>query len=210
MATPPTSPYCTPAEVAYFVRQLFPGVVTVPDFDDTDTIPSKTEVTFLTNLISSQVDMAFREVGYKIPWAARAGETWPESNTYFLKFLAVLGAAASVIDVLKPAPAMPEGQQYEQSNVYDRRFRGMLDAIRKASGQGFRATTYPSTPADRQLVERRGPMTDFGEGIIDGAAYLGVTEYTRLMASELKVWANYGGADVARYNYDILRMWGKR
>lgn len=209
MATPPTTPYCAQGEVAYFVRQLWPGTVTNFEFDNVDTIPSKTEVEFHITMVAAQIEAAFRGVGYKVPFVAKAGETWDASQTNFLKFLNLLGTAGIVGTILKPTPLKPERGR-AQGNAYEEKFKELLESVVTTGGQGFRADAYEGTPADVSLSAVRAPQTTFGENIIDGADYLGMHDFTVLMADELSVWAEYGGADVRAYNYDVLSMWGKR
>lgn len=179
------------------------------DFSST-TVPSLTEVTFHIQMRAADIDMAFSEAGYKVPFAVWSTETWPSHQTSFLQFLNVLGAAANVLMALKPAPAMPTQREYDQDNVYAKKFNELVDRI-KAGKVRFRADAYAGTPAYKSLYIPRAPMTDFGEGIIDGADYLELRDYTLLRQAVGDVWQGWGGAtDLTSYDWDTLRAWGKR
>jgi len=205
----PSSPYCTHVEVAYAIRQLTSAGQSIQDFSAT-TIPTDTEVGWFITEIASEMEAALAEAGYKLPLAVWSGETWPTWQTNLLKFLNVLGAAAIVTQALKPAPQMPTGREYDQDNVYSKRFNEMLDKLRVGKLR-LRADCYASTLAERSLQMARAPMSDLGEGIIDGMDHLELREMTLLRAAVGGTWAGWGGAgSVSGYDWDTMRAWGKR
>jgi len=209
----PSSPYCTSEEVAYALKQLaFPGMTPGDFADDGTTNPTKTEVDFWIANTAAEIDMAFMRAGYKIPFAQwSSDDSWPTHQTNFLRFLNVLGAAAAITGLaMKPAPSQPMERDTEQANAYEARFKALLDDVRENVIR-FRADCYAGTNAYVGLVEPRAPMTDFGEGLIDGADYLELTGYTLLRMAIGETWAAWGGADtIDGYDWDTLRAWGQR
>ncbi len=205
----PTSPYCTSQEVAFAIRQLVSPGATYGNFS-ASSVPTKVEVDWFIDQIASEIEMAFCEAGYVIPFTVWSTEDWPAHQTAFLKFMNVLGVAAIVSEAMKPAPAMPEGREYDQDNVYQHRFDELLEKA-QAGRLRFRADAYVGTPAHKGLQEARAPMTDFGEGYIDGADHLGLRDYTLLRMAVGDSWAAWGGAaDIEGYDWDTLRAWGQR
>jgi hypothetical protein len=195
--------------VAFAVRQLVSPGATYTNFS-TLTIPTKVEVDWFIDQIASEIEMAFSEAGYVVPFTVWSTESWPAHQTSLLKFLNVLGVAAIVCDAMRPAPSMPSGREYDQANVYSKRFDDLLDKAR-AGRLRFRADTYIGTPAHKSLQEARAPMTDFGEGYIDGADHLGIRDFTLLRMAVGESWAAWGGAsDIEGYDWDTLRAWGQR
>lgn len=206
----PSSPYCTSAQVAYAAAQLlYPGTTPTDFADDGTTKPTKTEVEFWIQSAAAEIDAAFLEAGYKVPFAIWSAEDWIEAQSSYLQFLNVLGAAAQVVKT-QGMPAGVPGREESQPNVYEDKFQAALDKIREGKSR-FRADCFSGSLAWQQLRVRRAPMTDFGEGIIDGMDHLEMTEYTLLRMAVGDTWAAWGGAsDVSSYDWDTMRSWGKR
>lgn len=204
----PTPPYCTSQQVAYYLGQLFPGQVSVPDFDDTETFPSKTTVDFVIDNVSAEIDMALASVGYKLPLVEWSSETWPTFQTTLLRLLACLGASAHLINALKPAPATGSGKPQDQGNIYLTQYDEKLKALREGAGLQIRADCYVNTPAFRKLYALRAPMTDWGEEIIDATDFAQWSEATLLLQRTYDDMSRLAGGIL--YDLDIPLAHGKR
>jgi hypothetical protein len=207
---PPTSPYCTSQQVSYYLGLLFPGQVTVPDFDDAATIPSKTQVEFYIDHVSSEIDAALASVGYKIPLVVWNSETWPTFQTALMRLLACLGAAAHACNDLLPAPATGNGKPQAQGNVYLTQYDEKLRAIREGAGLRIRADAYVNTPAFRKLYDARAPMTDWSEGIVDAINFATWNEATLLLSKTYAEMSHWAGGTLDIYALDIPEAYGKR
>ncbi|NLS77330.1 MAG: hypothetical protein GXY76_08745 [Chloroflexi bacterium] len=207
---PPTAPYCTTQQVAYYLSMLFPGQVAVADFDDAATIPSKTQIELYIEHVSAEIDLALASVGYKLPLVEWNGEAWPGFQTYLLRLIACLGAAAHAVNDLRPAPATGNGKPQDQGNSYLTQYDDKLRAIREGAGLRIRADCYVNTPAFRRLYDWRAPMTDWGQGIVDAADYATWGEATQFLSQtydQMRAWA---GGTLDRYALDLPEAYGRR
>jgi hypothetical protein len=176
----PVAPYATSAQVAVLLTNLLKGGT---DFD-TNTTPTKTKVDTVIGWVSSQVDMQFGAAGYKIPFAAVSGETWPTSQTYYLSLVTCLGASAYVGGhVLKPAPAVAPGKEGGTGNLFqdlfDKHLGRIFDGTR--TSLAFRADYYAGTPAEKALTQPSGPGLDFMENYFDSTSYMNLWDFTQSM-----------------------------
>ena len=206
----PTAPYCTSQQVAYYLSMLFPGQVAVADFDDATTIPSATQIEHYIENVSAEIDMALASVGYKIPLVEWAGETWPTFQTYLLRLIATLGAAAHAVNDLRPAPATGNGRPQDQGNAYLAQYDAKLKAIREGAGLRIRADCYTNTPAFRRLYDLRAPMTDWSEGIVDATDFTSWNEATQLLSKTYEQMRSWAGGTLDQYALDIPEAYGKR
>lgn len=90
----PTSPYCTSAEVALWMK---PKLNHQSDFD-TDTFPTKANVESIIDLISASIDMELANVGYYVPLVELDDEVWLSFQTSYLQMLCSLGVVSALSD----------------------------------------------------------------------------------------------------------------
>lgn len=202
--TAPTAPYCTSQQVRYLLRQIVPGESVPSDFDNTSTIPSKTEVEYIIADVAAQIEMAFSLVGYKVPFAIWQSEGWPAHQTTFLRMLNAMGAAAYLLVAQKPAPALGQGRGNQDKSVgYLEAFEDKLKMIQDSAGARFRADCYYNTPAWRGIHIPRGPMTSWGEDIIDAIDFSTWSEGTRILSrayNDMRLWA---GGEINLYSLGV-------
>jgi len=172
----PTSPYTTAEKVSYLHITLFKGVP--PSSSST---PTETQVDQAIAWAAAQMEMAYAEVGYVIPFADLGGETWPSHQTTYLDIVNGLGAAGFVGGhMLRPAPAIGPGKGQQYGNLYQELFDKELQAIIKGKGKRFRAGYYAGTPAEQMLCDPEGPRLDFMDRVYDPARYVGIWGLTDL------------------------------
>ena len=201
----PSPPFATSAMVAAF---LTVKLNSASDFS-ANTIPTDTAVDQMLTWVSSQVEMQFSMAGYKVPLATISGETWPTSQTYYLQLTTTMGAAAMAGGhTQKPAPALAPGtgQRGGSGNVLQDLFQKELDKIYRPGrlqDQGvttlrFRAQYYAGSPAERVVVQPKGPTTDFMEGKFDPMRHLSLWDISDRI---LQIQATMEDLDV---NWDYL------
>lgn len=174
--TAPTSPYCTSADVALLIPNLVKGAT---DFS-TSTTPTKTAVENLISKWSYQIDAAFAQVGYYVPFEEYDSETWPTWQTGVLLLANALAVAGVVAGpVVKPAPAIG-GRSGTSDNAFTAEFKEMLSEV-KRSGLGVRARIRTGSPAEEFIHSPMGPMTDYLMGYIDETEFQTATEYTTMI-----------------------------
>lgn len=166
----PNPPFATSAMVA----AMIPSKVNLQsDFTNDDSMfPTKANVEQFLNWVSSQVEMQFSMAGYRIPLAIISGETWPTHQTTYLQLLATLGGAAMAGGhTTKPAPALAPSRGNSTGNIFQDMFNAELAKIHTLTPRGpgvslikFRANYYIGTLAENNVVEPKGPTTDFMEG----------------------------------------------
>ncbi len=151
-------PYSTPATVSLLMASNPAwssgfNILTKPDGET---------VEYFIKMVASAVDMRLMQAGYIIPLEALDGETWPESQTYFLDYLVGLGAAGLIGNTLRPAPAMGPGSENSPGNVFYQQYNTWVEMI--ATGKmGLRAKYRISTPAERFILSPLGPRWTYGD-----------------------------------------------
>lgn len=201
----PSPPFATSAMVATLLSVKLNKAT---DFSSS-TIPTDTQVDQFLTWVSGQVEMQFSMAGYKVPLATISGETWPTSQTYYLQLVTTLGAAAMAGGhSQKPAPALApgSGQRGGSGNILQDLFQGELDKIYRPGrlqNQGvtairFRAQYYAGSPAERVVVQPKGPTTDFMEGKFDPMRHLSLWDISDRM---LQIQQTMEDLDV---NWDYL------
>ncbi|OGC94081.1 MAG: hypothetical protein A2W25_11910 [candidate division Zixibacteria bacterium RBG_16_53_22] len=156
------------------------------------TTPKNTDVNDIIDWVSSQVDMQFMSAGYKIPFLVLSGETWAMSQTNYLTFVVVNGAAAYAAGhSLKPAPAVAPGREGSSGNIFqdmfDKELRKVWDG--RSTRLPWRAQYYYGTKAEELLTQPSGPTTDFIEQRFDPMRFLSMwdmTEELRKVQNEIK------------------------
>ena len=201
--TTPSTPYCTSAQVAAFARSNLKGGM---DFS-ASSIPTKDQVDNAIDLVSGQIDMNFRMAGYKIPFVAISGETWPTDQTIYLSFVAAVGATALAVGhAANPAPALGPTFLRGTGNVYQDLFTQELMRIyqpgpRFETGQThlrFRAQYYPETPAQFILRTPKAPTTDFMENRHDPMATL---DNRTAASAVVQMWNQIASQTTLDWNY---------
>lgn len=172
---PPTTPYCTPDQVAFLVKSLLSPNTKF----NTGTSPSVDNAEEAIELISAQVEQQFRTAGYIIPFLPLPQEEWPTSQTVYLRMITSLGSAAYVGGhILAPLP-IRQGKSSGGENSLQGLYMQELERIyrydrvlgtEKATSR-FRAMAYNNTPAQRSIAEPIGPISE--------AAYLQRQDPTR-------------------------------
>lgn len=177
----PSPPFATSAAVAAMMPTTVHGA---SDFDDVGgTVPTKSAVTTVINLISSQVEMQFQMAGYVVPLAVVSGESWPSSQTTYLQLVTTLGAAAMAGGHgMKPLPALGPGRTGGTGNIfqdlYEKELRKIYDQRTNRTYLHFRADYYAGSAAEKAILTPKGPTTDFLEGKHDPMRYLSNWEIT--------------------------------
>lgn len=169
----PANPYCTSAQVAVMMQATLHGLA---DFDDIETVPTKSAVDTAIGLVSGHIDMRLQMAGYVVPLAVIDGESWPSHQTSYLSFLAALGAVSTVGYMSVPFPH----DDYTGRNIFQRLYEEELNAIYifgRLPGSGgtqsrLRASYYANSPVSLNLKQPRGPQTDFMTGRIDPSVFL--------------------------------------
>lgn len=159
--TVPSSPFATTKQIAYLLLNLFPGTginQSDPDFTSS-TLPSLTTVSSIRTMRSAVLMMEFSNVGYKIPFEALSGESWPDHQTNFLAMLEALGVAGDLANSLKPSPARGSSAG-PSGNIYTTAFQDWQKVIRE-SGGGLRAGYFIGTKAEQWMSVPRAPTTDY-------------------------------------------------
>lgn len=172
--TPPASPYATTLDVAALHLQKTKG----NDFVDGGTVPGNTLVGTYIGLISSQINMRFRQAGFIVPFVALAGETWPSDQTDYLKLLCMLGTSGMIAG---PTVANP-GVRGTTNNVFTIEYRQHLDDIynrQTHEAMPFRADYYSQTPAERVVGEVSLPTTSHLDEVYDPARHYGLYRLTQ-------------------------------
>jgi len=178
MANPPTSPFCTAAQISYLCQNLFRGQT------PTSGTPVTVEVIedYIIPWVDSMIEMQFQSVGYKVPFLTLAGEAWPTHQTTWLQFISATGGAAMAGGyILKPAPAMAPGRVGSPKGVYAQMIDELMREITK-SGFHFRAQYYDRTKAEKWLATPYGPRTDFWQDLWDPTRYELVRGYTKIIS----------------------------
>lgn len=193
----PANPYCVSSQVAAMLQGSLHGL---DDFDDIETVPSKTAVDTAIGLVSGHIDMRLQMAGYKIPLAPISGESWPTHQTSYLSFLSALGAVALAGHTSIPLPH----DDYTGRNVFQRLYEEELNSIyifgRLPGSSGtqsrLRADYYSNSPVSLNLSTPRGPITDFMVSRLDpmsfGDVYTIADKYVMLMSH------------VEGYNWDYM------
>lgn len=169
----PTTPFTTPAIARVLSTSLYKG--RVPDANSP--VP-EADLEQLILWTDAQIQGDFRKIGYKIPFVAISGETWPTDQTTLLQFWSSVGAMAMATGyVLRPAPQMVPGRSGGERNVYAVLIETARQEIRE-HGFHFRAQTYVGTKAEELLTEPQGPRTDYGQDYYDPTRYELMHAYT--------------------------------
>lgn len=154
----PIVPYCTSAQVASFLPTLLKGG---SDFT-AQTFPTKTMVDQYISWISAQVNRAFAEAGYVVPLAAVTGESWDNTQTSYVEYVTIMGAAELALRVIKPNPSGP-GRANTLSNIFEVSYKEELQKIESAAIR-FRANYYMGTLAERAVLNSNKPNYEgYGE-----------------------------------------------
>lgn len=176
----PTTPFCTPQDVALMMRNLF---INAPP--SSSTTPTDDTMEQLIRSTDAHILMAFQAVGYKIPFEILTGESWPSHQTDFLKYLSQIGTAAAISGyVLSPLPTRSNRSTGENSV-----FASLFNKAKKdlsETGFHFRAGYYLGTKAERWLVEAKPPGNYYLDNVKDSDRYSLFGEYAE------KVFAEYG------------------
>ncbi len=190
---PPTSPYVTPALATILLQNMFRGQV--PNNNTAITGSVYDQIILWSD---SLLQGWFAGVGYKIPFVAITGETWPTYQTTMLQMMsAVASGAFASGHIPLPAPRMVPGRDSGSRNVYAM----MLDSFRKQielNGMGFRGQYYLGKPAEQWCNEPYGPRTDFYDGYYDKTRYQRFAEFTD---TYMEVFADMKNLNI---NWDYL------
>lgn len=165
------APYCTTAHVALFLTMARGGK---PVDYGPNSIPSEDVVDQFISSVASQIDMAYMSVGYRIPFQPMTGETWPEAQTEFLRFINTVGVAAFMGGNVATPPVVAPGRPQASGSMYRDEWMKYLDEIRiigefsrQPTRALLRALTYNDTGAEWRLSISRPATTDFSEGYYD-------------------------------------------
>lgn len=174
--TAPTTPYCTWTLATLLSLNMFKG--------RTPTINSPIDPTTGAQLITwvdSLLQGDFHSVGYKIPFQAISGETWPTFQTTLLQYASAMGAMAMATGyILAPAPQLVAGRTQGERNAYAILIESFRNEIR-THGFRFRAQYYNGTKAEKMLATRYGPQTDFMKDRFDPTRFELFRAYTDRM-----------------------------
>ena len=168
-----TVPYSTPAQAAYLLQNIFRGATPSGSTVVTDTVFVQ-----LISWTDAMIDGNFAAVGYKVPYVALAGETWPVTQTVLLSYMSAVGAAAMAGGhILKPAPALQPGREGGNQNVYALMIDRFFEQVNE-HGFHFRAQYHEGTKAEKWLGKRYGPRTDFWSDYWDPTKYELMQDFT--------------------------------
>jgi len=168
-----TAPYCDSAYVAFLLSFLRGGKG--QDFSPVSS-PTDSIIDTLVASVAGRIDIAYMSAGYRIPFAAKTGETWPTSQTQFLQHLNGVGTAAFMGGNVVGAPATGPGRSRSSGSIYGDEWKRLINAITDL-GKGvrsealLRADTFNGTPAERLLSVPGPATTDFLEGYYDPTRY---------------------------------------
>ena len=196
MATPPTSPYCTSADV--YTLLFMSQDPTASDFAAAGT-PPKAKITSLIGQVCSRIDMEYAAVGYYVPFQAYTSETWPTHQTSFMTYFAAVGTAAFLGSKAMLPRAADFSKRQDQRSWYNKEWDELLDGIRQirkkysfnGAPMAIRALCRPGTPADRALQTPMPILTDFLEGYRDPTRYDLMREFTDRYVTYMEYQAQY-------------------
>jgi hypothetical protein len=165
-------PYALSTDVALFLQS---HLRFAPDFH-TESVPTKDTVTNLLSLVSGHIDMQLRMAGYQVPLEAMTDESWPSTQTTWLKLVTCFGTLGFIGFAIQPLPTAPSDNRRGSGNLYQDMYAAEMAKIytpvaawdnRGVSAVRLRASYYPGTAAERALLSPRGASTDFMEGKVD-------------------------------------------
>lgn len=192
----PSAPYCDSVSVAILVSQLLKGNT---DFS-TETQPTKRVVNTFITWICAEIDMAFAQLGFYVPYQEISGETWPDSQTNILRMMSSFGVAGTIVGpASKPAPAMGRDGGGSE-NAYTTTYKNFLSAI-STNAAGFRMNYRVGSKAEQFCRTPAGPTTDYLEGYLDPTLFQTVEEYTDMIVG---IRTDYG-IDMGWQLWDHLR-----
>lgn len=175
----PAAPYTTSEMVALFQRNLIYGQ---QDFTPFTVIPAATVDKFIV-WVSGAINQKFSEAGYVLPFSPLSGETWPDHQTAWLEMVTCVGVSSFMSPSLLPAPGVGPGSSASSGNVfktmYDEHLKQIYDGTR--THLRFRAAYYNDSPAERVLLQPRGPTSNFLAGQVDPTSVMLMTDYTDLI-----------------------------
>jgi len=193
----PTTPYCTPALASLLSKNMFRGRA-----PSSSSPVDPTELGQLITWTDSMLQGDFSTVGYKLPFVALSGETWPTWQTNLLQFMSAIGSMAMATGyILAPAPALVQGRNTGGQNAYAVLIESFREQIRD-NGLRFRAQYWAGTKAEKNLATIYGPMTDFMKDRYDPTRYELFRAFTERIEGEY--------ADVKAMNIDWDYMYGSR
>ena len=177
--TAPSTPYVTTALAGILSKNMFRGQA-----PNANTSVSATELAQLITWTDSMLDADFSSIGYKIPFQAISGETWPTFQTTFLQFCSAIGSMAmSTGYILSPAPMLVAGRASGDRNAYAILIESFRVQIRE-NGFRFRAQYWPGTRAEKNIATKYGPFTDFMKDKFDPTRYELLRDFTTRIESE--------------------------
>jgi hypothetical protein len=198
-------PYAATTDVALFLQSHLRNAT---DFHEGST-PTKDTVTNLLSLVSGHIDMQLRMAGYAIPLEAMSGESWPSTQTTWLKLVTCFGTLGFIGFAIQPLPPAPSDNRRGTGNLYQDMYMAEMAKIytpidawnnRGVSHIALRADYLPGSAAERALLAPRGPSTDFMEGKQDPLSTLTVWE----IADSIMYMQDWLRRNRLYYDY----MWG--
>lgn len=194
--SPPTTPYVTPNLAAILMQNLFGGQA-----PSDNTAVQSDVLKQLIEWTDAIVNGLYRSVGYKVPFATLAGETWPAHQTSILQIMSAIGSASMASgQILLPAPRMVPGREGGERSVWAVMFDQLREQVLE-SGLGFRAQYWLGTKAMGFCNEPYGPRTEFYDGYYDPARHELLHDYTDRMKA---VFTDVQDMDIDwNYLYDL-------
>lgn len=166
--TIPSAPYCESTDVAVFFIDYLKGATDFTSKDDAlPTKPSLEVVNQSIAFVSTHVEVAFRQAGYVVPFAALDSETWPDDQTSYLKFVCAIGTTslAGGFALSSTPKRKKEGNVFQE--LYAEEMAKIFDIRTGVSSLRFRAAHYLGTAAEKAVREPYAPMTDHLENYHD-------------------------------------------
>ena len=177
------------------------------------TTPDAARVTSMIDFVSGEIDMAFANAGYIVPFTELSGETWPAYQTTWLTIVCALGTASRIFG---PVIA-PFGDRPGQSTVrnlfgeeYRRELGKVWDDARQRSNVRWRAQYYPFTEAESMMKTPKGPTNDVLLGVQDPGNVGSFEKFTELSWDIMKFfdehaiqWDYAADVDATSQRFDI-------
>lgn len=174
----PTTPYVTGALASTMAKSMFRGQA-----PSAATVISDTEMDQLVLWTDAIINGDFADLGYKIPFVALSGETWPTWQTTYLQIYSTVGAMSVATGyMLLPAPARRPTDVGGVQNAWATVFTRMSERVQKR-GLRFRGQYYRGTQAEQFIADPQAPRTDFQVEAYDPSRYELLELYTDRMVA---------------------------
>lgn len=176
MATVPTSPFCSLADIAHYNPIRFNQAGTIADGK---TVPGATPANLFIECVSAEILSRFRLAGYTTPLTSDGSGAWTDEQTTYLRLLCILGVGGMIASPVHSNP----GRRGSDSNPFEVRYRAGLDTIysisEKEAGPFLGITYRLGTPAVKAVTAPAVPTTSWLLGMNDPARHASFAYWTK-------------------------------